>query len=132
MSSLLEDILDYLKTNSKITNPAVDGFENVMPESPDNLVSLIEYLGTSGFVDDTNNRSIQVNVRNKSYETARQKVWSIYNLFHTQDIEDRIVHLTSTRWAMFNCRSAPFKLREDEQKRTIFIFNMGVLTSNDT
>ena len=128
---LLLDIITYLTDQGKVSGAAVDAFYGTMPDDPDNLVVLLEYPGLASPVANFDSRSCQVNVRNKSAELARVKIWSIYNLFHPEDTEDRQIALTGTRWSIISCRQPPFILREDENKRTVYVFNMGVLTHYD-
>jgi len=131
-TNLLLDIISYMTDQGVVTGAAQDIFYGKFPNKPDNIIVLMEYSGNAAFVADFGLRSIQVNVRYNDDDNARSKAWDIYNLFHSQDIEDRIINLTSSRWAIFSCRQSPFKLKEDENKRSIYVFNMGVTAKDET
>ena len=130
-TNLLADIITYMIAQGVVSAGGTDAFYGTLPNKPDNLVALIEYSGNSAFSANFGNRSIQVNVRNISDSAASSKIWDVYNLFHSEDIEARIIDLTASRWAIFSCRQSPFKLKEDEKKRSIYLFNMGVLAHDE-
>lgn len=130
-TNLLADMITYMIAQSVVTAGGTDAFYGTLPNKPDNLVSLLEYPGNAAFTANFGNRSIQVNARNINDSNAMSKIWDIYNLFHSEDIEDRIIDLTASRWAIFSCRQSPFKLKEDENKRSIYLFNMGVLAHDE-
>ena len=129
MADLLLDLVNYTIAQGIGTSGEV--LYDDMPDSPNNLITFLEYAGKSSPISDFGLRSIQPNIRNESSEAARAKAWALYNLFHPNDIEDSIIFLTATRWTKFSCRNEPFKLKEDESHRTIYVFNMGVLTHKD-
>lgn len=129
-TNLLLDIITYMKAQGVVSNGGTDAFYGTFPNKPDNLVTLLEYSGDAAFTANFGNRSIQVNARNTDDSEALSKIWDIYNLFHAENMEDRIIDLTASRWAIFSCRQSPFKLKEDESKRSIYLFNMGV-TAHD-
>jgi len=129
MADLLLDLVNYTIAQEIGTSGMV--FYNDVPDSPTNLITFLEYAGKSSPISDFGLRSIQPNIRNESSESARVTAWALYNLFHPNDIEDSIIFLTATRWAKFSYRNEPFKLKEDESHRTIYVFNMGVLTHKD-
>ena len=133
-TNLLVDIITYMTNQSVIAGPLPDGdtVYGTMLDKPDHLISLIEYPGVSAFMAAFGLRSIQVNVRDNNNSIALSKAWDIYNLFHKENIEDRIIQLTFTRWAIFSCRQSPFKLKDDESKRAIYVFNMGVTAKDET
>jgi hypothetical protein len=131
MSDLLLDLIDFLVDNNKVEGRAIDAFTDNAPISPDDIVSLYEYGGNPAFIGDFANRGITVQVRNKIYTVGKEKIHDIYNLFHKNDVEDRIIFLTEDRWAIIHPRSTPTKLKVDESNRTIFTFSMGVLTTKD-
>jgi len=132
MANLLLDLVNYIIAQGLATTGGQDILYNDMPDSPNNLISLLEYAGQSSPISDFGLRSIQPNIRNESDDEARVKAWALYNLFHPNDIEDSIIFLTATRWTKISCRNEPFKLKEDESHRTIYVFNMGVLTHKDS
>lgn len=129
MANLLLDLVSHLITHEKVT--ASDSFRDGMPDKPDNLVSLYESSGVPARICDAENRSVQIQVRDNSYATCRTRIRDIYSLFHKDEMEDRLMMLTATRWSIVSCRGTPFKLRRDESKRTIFSFNMSIVTHKD-
>lgn len=131
MSNLLTDNITYLANLGLIKGANVDTFADVMPVDPINAVALFEYSGSPAFIGDFANRSIALHVRNENYEACRALIHTIYDAYHKEKPEDRIIMLTSTRWTIIHCRSTPTKLSTDESKRTIFGFNMGILTEKD-
>jgi len=131
MGNLLLDIVNYLITQGVVTADGTDVFRDNMPDNPDNLVSVFEGQGVPAFVCDAENRSIQVSVRNTSYIACKTKIRSIFTLFHSNETEGRYINFTATRWGLVGCRGTPFKLKEDESKRTIFVFNMSIITHKD-
>ena len=132
-TNFLDDLLTYIVAqNVGVTAKSEDGFYNTLPNKPDNLLTLIEYPGTSAFLANFGQRSIQPNVRDANDHNARTKIWAVYNLFHSENMEDRIIVLNGSRWAIFSCRQSPFLLKEDESKRSIYVFNMGVTVHDET
>ena len=131
MGNLLLDIVNYLITQGVVTADGTDVFRDNMPDSPDNLVALFEGQGVPAVVCDAENRSVQFQVRNKSYTACKTKIRSIFALFHLNEIEEQYIDFTATRWSLVTCRGTPFKLKEDESKRTVFVFNMSVITHKD-
>jgi hypothetical protein len=132
-TNFLEELLDYIIAQGVgVATKGTDGFYSTMPDDPDNLLAILEYQGTSAFLANFGQRSIQPNVRDANDHNARTKIWDIYNLFHKENMEERIIVLNGSRWAIFSCRQSPFKLKEDESKRSIYVFNMGVTVHDET
>ena len=133
MGKLLEDMLTHLKSNIIINaNDGVDGFADIQPDQPDNCVALIEYTGVPAFTADICQRSVQVQVRDKVYDTARAKAWTIFKLWYLPESDIRKIAFTSSRWGLVSMRTQPAKLRTDESGRTVFAFNMGITTARDS
>jgi hypothetical protein len=132
--NLLLDLVNYLITYASdiVTEDGIDIFRDWLPDSPTNAVALMEYPGTSSQVCNADERSISVQVRNESYETARKNIWTIYNLLYDPENDIRIIDdISATRWVIINARQAPFSLPKTDDGRFIFIFNMGVISSRD-
>jgi hypothetical protein len=128
MANLTEDIATYLITKGKATALGTDVFLDARPSSPDNIIVISEYAGEpSGIMDDLSRR-IQVLVRNGSYESCRSNIWEIYNLLNNPD--DRAI-TAGDRKGWFRALQSPFKLRTDENGRTLFVFNLEVVISVD-
>ena len=110
----------------------VDFFRDTMPDSPNNCIAFIEYPGSTSFIANADLRSVQVRVRNTSYETARATIYSLYDFLFDPESGDRIIDLPNNRWIQITARQAPYLLQKDESSRFTFIFNMGVLTNRDS
>ena len=48
------------------------------------------------------------------------------------EAEVRILDFTATRWGIVAPRNYPYQLDRDEDKRFIFVFNMGIVTLGDS
>ena len=131
MADLLVDFVNYLINQGKATADGTDIFRDNMPDSPNNLISVFESMGSAAFSCDAVNRSVQLQIRNKSYSAGKTKIDGLFSLFQKNEIEDRQIWLTATRWSIISCTGTPFKLKEDESKRTIFLFNLSVITHKD-
>lgn len=130
MANLLLDIGQYLIENGIVTADGVDYFRDGLPEKPDNVVAAAEYPGlpTQPF-DESCDRSVQIKVRNKSYEQARIKSNEIFALLDNP--EERIYNLTPTRWCIGKAQQSPYKLSVDKSGNTVFCFNMRIITHRD-
>lgn len=129
--SLLEDIVEYLKSNSLVEGDGVDTFRDFQPEAPDNTISLHEYTGDpiSPYTDVVH-RSVQVIVRDKSATAAKRKADQIFKAFRNHDGTQRI-DFTPTRWGQVHLRQAPFKIKQDDKNRIHYGFNLGITTTTD-
>lgn len=126
---MTRDIAQFLIANGQATAIGNDVFLDNRPDQPDNLISIFEYAGPPTTIGvEALDRRVQILVRNKSYATARQKAWVIFNLL---DNPERISQYTSNRWAVANALQTPFKLEVDTSNRTVFVFNLSVVTYRD-
>lgn len=124
--NLLVDIQSYLISKGIIQGDGIDCFRDVLPEAPDNIVALLEYEGVTEFVA---NRSVQVLVRHTDYELGRQKCLEIFHL--VENPYSPITEITPQRWAILKARQPAFKLKTDNQNRTVWAFNLSAVTYND-
>lgn len=129
--TLLEDIVAYLATKNIVEGDGVDAFRDFQPESPDNIVSLHEYAGdpVSRYTDVVH-RSVQVVIRNKSASASKAKAYAVLNAFRMSDDAQRI-NFSDTRWGQVHIRQTPFKIKQDENGRTHYAFNLGITTNTD-
>lgn len=129
--TLLEDIIQYLKTLGLVAGDGEDAFRDFLPEAPDNIVSVYEYNSdpVSAFTDVVH-RSVQVIVRNQSAADAKKLSDRIFKAFSNYDNSQRL-DFTSTRWGQVHIRSTPYKLSQDENNRTKYAFNLGITTTID-
>jgi hypothetical protein len=133
--NLLLDLVNYIilyASDIGITADGVDIFRDFQPDSPDNSVCLSEYPGITSYICNADVRSVQVKVRNTSYENGRKRIWGIYNLLYDPENDVKIIDaITVTRWGIIQPRQAPYYLTKDDSERRLFIFNMGVTTDRD-
>lgn len=124
---LLLDIVTFLADNKIVQGDGVDAFRDFTPEAPDSLVALHEYKGDPAVHYDPNvNRSVQVTVRDKDADVARQKALNIYKLFMSDNL---IVQFTPDRWGQVHLRQPPFKIGQDDNDRVTYGFNIGITTT---
>ena len=124
---LLLDIVTFLADNKIVQGDGVDAFRDFTPEAPDSLVALHEYKGDPAvFYDPNVNRSVQVTVRDKDADVARQKALYIYKLLTSDNL---IVQFTPDRWGQVHLRQPPFKIGQDNNDRVTYGFNIGVTTT---
>lgn len=124
---LLLDIVTFLADNGVVQGDGVDAFRDFTPEAPDSLVALHEYKGDPAVSYDPNvNRSVQVTVRDKDADVARQRALYIYKLFISDNL---IVNFTPDRWGQVYLRQPPFKIGQDNNDRVTYGFNIGITTT---
>ena len=124
---LLLDIVTFLADNRIVQGDGVDAFRDFTPEAPDSLVALHEYKGDPAvFYDQNVNRSVQVTVRDKDADVARQKALNIYKLLTSDNL---IVQFTPDRWGQVYLRQPPFKIGQDNNDRVTYGFNIGITTT---
>jgi hypothetical protein len=127
MNPLLLDIVLYFVSLNLVAGDGIDCFRDFSPESPDNIIVLSEYGGSEvPYYDEAAHRSVQVKVRDTDADTARQKA---LQLFKALKSDTKFIRFTETRWGQVTLRQTPFKIEQDENKRTIYGFNMGITTS---
>jgi len=131
MSDLITDIATYWKTKGLVTVFGTDVFGDLSPDTPANCVAIKEYAGEASFINNTNNRSIQVRVRNTVRATAKSKIIALYDSVYDPEAEIGIIDFTATRWGIVSTRNYPFQLDKDADNRYIFVFNMGIVTVGD-
>ncbi len=124
---LLLDIVTFLADNGVVQGDGVDAFRDFTPEAPDSLVALHEYKGDPAVSYDPNvNRSVQVTVRDKDADVARQRALYIYKLFISDNL---VVNFTPDRWGQVYLRQPPFKIGQDNNDRVTYGFNIGITTT---
>jgi len=131
MADLLLDIVNYWIGESLVTADGTDIFRDILPDTPDSCVAIVEYAGEVSFINNTINRSIQVRVRDADHDDAKSLIVSLYDSVYDPEAEIRIIDFTATRWGIVTARNYPYQLDRDEDKRYIFVFNMGIVTIGD-
>ena len=128
---LLEDIVTYLSHLNLVKGDGVDTFRDFIPEGPDNIVILYEYAGDPASpYTDVVHRSIQVLVRNKSATQSKVLAEKICDAFRLSN-ESLRIDFTPTRWGQVHIRQTPFKLKQDDKDRVLYVFNLGITTNKD-
>jgi hypothetical protein len=124
---LLEDLEQYLKSRAGITAPV---FRDFNPSDPDEVIILTEYAGPNTQTGvEAIRRRVQVLCRSKTYEPAKTAAWKIYKLL---DNPIERTHLAdSGRWMNCTALQTPHRLSIDEKGRTIFGFNLAIVTTSD-
>lgn len=124
---LLLDMVTFLTDNGIVQGDGVDAFRDFTPEAPDSIVALHEYKGEPAVpYDPMVHRSVQISVRDKNANKARQKALDIFKLLTSENL---IVNFTPTRWGQVYLRQTPFKLDQDKNDRVTYAFNIGVTTT---
>ncbi len=126
---LTRDITQILQVNG-IGVLGTDIFLSQLPASPDNVVVLYP---TGGFPQDLPlpdvKMTVQVLVRDKSYQTGYERIWRILNLLDGG--ENRFLQAPSGRKMVAQAIQPPLFLERDENNRSIFVFNIAVTTNRD-
>lgn len=126
---LLLDIVEYFVSNGLAEGDGEDCFRDFSPEEPDDVIVLYEYAGSPPVdFDEIVHRSVQVTVRSKDPDVARNKALALYEILHVEDVSKR-VDFTESRWGQVSLRQTPFKIKIDENGRAVYGFNMGVTTT---
>jgi Bacteriophage minor capsid protein len=121
---LLDDVSAYLASNG-----ITDIYKSKMPDEPDSAVCLYEYGGFGPRIAHDGiawrNPAIQVVVRDKSYQTARNQIHSIYfllfDLLNTEIGATRVLHATPIQ--------EPFNLGAEDSRgriRLVCNFDMAI------
>lgn len=131
MPNLLLDVVAYLKAQAVIIDDGNDCFRDSLPDNDANeySVGIFEYAGNTIINSSSADRNIQVRVRSKKYETARQKSNQIYAVLH--DELERVKNITAERWCVIYANQPPYKLLVDESGRTVFVANYNITTYVD-
>ena len=124
---LLLDIVTFLTDNNVVEGDGIDAFRDFTPEAPDSLVALHEYKGDPAVpYEPSVHRSVQITVRDKDADIARQKALVIFKLLTSENL---IVQFTPDRWGQVYLRQTPFKIGQDKNDRVTYGFNIGITTT---
>lgn len=127
--NLLETLVAYCVSKGVLVGDGEDSFRDFMPEVPDAVVVLHEYMGSpiTPFTDSVH-RSVQIKVRDTNAEAARTKALKVLNVFKSET-EDRRVDFSKDSWGQVYIRQLPFKLQQDGSNRVTYCFNLGITTN---
>lgn len=127
---LLLDIVTFLTNAGVIKGDGVDTFRDFTPETPDSLISLVEYKGSPLVpYEPSAHRSIQVSVRDKNADAARSKALDIFTVFQSSLQENARIDFTEERWGQVTLRQTPFRSDTDSSDRVTYTFNIGITTT---
>lgn len=130
MADFLTDLASYLIENGIGSGIGEDIFLDYRPEKPDRVIVLTEY---SGFRPqrkvDVVNRRVQILVRDKNYEYSKSLIWKIFNLLN--DPEKDEIFTPSGRWMITSPLQTPSRLNIDDKNRSVYVYNLGVVTTKD-
>lgn len=120
---LLNDIAVYLQAND-VGTVGTDIFLGQLPATPDNVIALFEYAGEPPDLHWPGEYpSLQILVRNKSYDAGRQKIEQVKNILH--GMAETVIN--SHRFLLIRANQSPFLLERDENSRAIFVCNFRVI-----
>lgn len=127
--TLLQALIQHCVSNEVLRGDSEDSFRDFMPEAPDAVVVFHEYNGdaVSPFTEHVH-RSVQVKVRDKDAEAARDRAVRVFRAFKSPT-EDLRINFTDDLWGQVYLRQTPFKLQQDESGRVIYCFNLGITTN---
>lgn len=129
MNPLLLDIIEYFTALGLVQGDGIDCFRDFSPEKPDNVIVVYEYQGLEvKQYTGVAHRSVQITVRDLVANTARVKALELFNALVTDDTANRI-DFTADRWGQVTLRSTPYKIKIDENSRTVYGFEIGITTN---
>lgn len=123
--TFLQDLKSYLTNN---------GFNSIfrefLPDQPDDCIGLFCWEHTVGRINDGSGwRYLQVQARNRDPEAAYRTAHEIAKLLDSGE-DEKIIHLTDTRWCIGRTRRLPVKLAAD-QTRTTYYFETALWGDNE-
>jgi len=124
---VLKEIGTYLATKS-IGTVGTDIFLGLMPDQPDNCVTLFEYAGSPPDLHWAGEYpGLQVRVRNKSYAAARSKIGEVIEKLHGLHEQT----LSGTRYLLIRARGSPEVLKRDASNRVELFVNFEIIKESD-
>ena len=121
-NSPAEDVKDILESSSAALSltGGTNLFIATLPTSPDNCVSLYTYGGNPQEQYDHERPSVQVIIRNRSYQTgyalARDIKYALHDQYNNKSVN-------GTRYIRIHCISDILELGQDEKNRYKFSVN---------
>jgi hypothetical protein len=124
---MLKEIGTYLQSQG-IGTLGADLFLGLMPDQPDNCVTLFEYAGSPPDLHWAGEYpGLQVRVRNKSYAAARAKIREIAKELHGLHEQT----LSGTRYLLIKARGSPEVLKRDANNRVELFVNFEIIKERD-
>jgi hypothetical protein len=124
---VLTEIGAYLATKN-VGTVGTDIFLGLMPDQPDNCVSLFEYAGSPPDLHWPGEYpGLQVRVRSTNYPGGRTKIGEIVDLLHGLHEQE----LSGTRYLLIRARGSPEVLKRDGSNRVEFFVNFEIIKERD-
>ena len=148
---MLREIGAYLATKN-VGTVGTDIFLGLMPDQPDNCVSLFEYAGSPPDLHWAGEYpGLQVRVRGTSYEAARSKIGDIVKKLHglyeqilsdegepegigdegEGNGEEESTPVTGTRYLLIKAKGSPEILKRDNNNRVELFVNFEIIKERD-
>ena len=125
-SDLLLDVINYVIEHQLATQKDVDIFKDVMLDTPDNCISVFEYVNAgASWNSEMSTRNVQVVVRDTSGQKAMDLSWKLFHLFKPTEPLSYI----GTRHCAVTMKSTPTQIDQDSKRRRKYAFNMSILTT---
>ena len=124
---MLTEIGAYLATEN-VGTVGTDIFLGLMPDQPDNCVSLFEYAGSPPDLHWAGEYpGLQVRVRSVSYPAGRAKIGEIVDLLHGLHEQE----LDGIRYLLIKAWGSPEVLKRDSSNRIEFFVNFEIIKERD-
>jgi hypothetical protein len=134
---LLDEIGGFLQTNNVGTLGSTL-FLGLMPDQPDDCVSLFEYAGNPPDLHwNGEYPSLQVRARSKDYISARSKLEDVINLLHKlcdqklPPSDESVNSGCGTRYLLIKARGSPEILKRDSNGRVELFVNFEIIKERD-
>lgn len=120
---ILADIGSILQS-AGVGTVGTDIFLGKLPATPDNCVAVFEYAGEPPDLHwNGEYPGLQILVRNKNYDTGRQKIEQVKNILH--GMAETVIN--NHRYLLIRANQSPFLLERDENGRAIFVCNFRII-----
>jgi hypothetical protein len=124
---MLNEIGTYLQSQGTGTLGA-DLFLGLMPDQPDNCITLFEYAGSPPDLHWAGEYpGLQVRVRNTSYAAGREKIEEVVTELHGA----HELTLNGTRYLLIKARGSPEVLKRDANNRVELFVNFEIIKERD-
>ena len=124
---MLTEIGAYLATQN-VGTVGTDIFLGLMPDQPDNCITLFEYAGSPPDLHwNGEYPGLQVRVRNKSYAAGRAKIEEVVTELHGA----HELTLNGTRYLLIKARGSPEVLKRDNSNRVELFVNFEIIKERE-
>jgi hypothetical protein len=125
MADLLAEVEQYMIAKGVVNIL----YRDYMPDTPVACAAVYEY---SGYVPEVQiagaYRPIQFVTRDTSATVSRKLA---YDLYHALITDDGVLYLNDQRWCVIELKQTPFKLKQDQAGRILYVFNAALVTYID-